>query len=422
MNEDMSFITIIKISFRSIKANKLRTGLTVLGMVVGIATVVIVFSSGEGIRSLILGQIDSFGTNTIHIESKVPSTKKGTAGDIQSAMAMAQGVQLSNLTFKDLADINKLPNVNKSYAGILSQQPASYGNEMRKSILYGVTADFIEIDKAKVLSGRWFSDSEDKSLVQAAVLGFKIKIKLFGDSDPLGKGIKIGKEKFLVIGVMEEKGVVTGVDFDDFIYLPLRTLQKKLMGLDKAYLIISQLKDIKLADITADDVKILLREDHNITDPDKDDFRVTTMAEAMKTISTVTEAVTLLLLAIVAISLIVGGVGVMNIMYVIITERTAEIGLRKAVGARDIDIMLQFLIESLIITLIGAVVGVLTGLAVSYLIFLGANYYGLGWKFIVPLQAYYAALAFAVVFGLGFGIYPARQAARLDPIEALRQE
>lgn len=418
----MGFWPIIKISFRSIKANKVRTGLTVLGMVIGIATVVIVFSAGEGIRSLILGQVESFGTDIIETESKVPSTKKGAAGDIQSAMAMAQGIQLANLTFKDMSDINRLPNVNKSYAGILSQQQASYGNEFRKAILYGITADFIEIDKTKVAAGSFFSDSEDKSLAQVAVLGSKIKTKLFGDSEPLGKGIKIGKEKFLIIGVMEEKGAVTGVDFDDFIYLPLRTLQKKLMGLDKAYMIISQLKDVKLADVTADDLKIILRENHNITDPDKDDFRVTTMVEAIKTISTVTDAITLLLLAIVAISLIVGGVGVMNIMYVIITERTAEIGLRKAVGAKYIDIMLQFLIESLIITLIGAAVGVLVGLAASYLIYWVANYYGLSWKFIVPWHAYYVALAFAVVFGLGFGIYPARKAARLDPIEALRQE
>ena len=159
-----------------------------------------------------------------------------------------------------------------------------------------------------------------------------------------------------------------------------------------------------------------------MTDTGKDDFRVVTMKESLGVLEAVTEAITLMLLAIVAISLVVGGVGVMNIMYVIITERTAEIGLRKAVGAKYKDIMMQFLIEALVITLIGAVVGILAGWLISYLIYAGASAYGLDWKFIVPASAYEVSLAFAVIFGLGFGVYPARQAARLDPIEALRQE
>lgn len=418
----MAILSVVKISLRSIMANKLRTALTVLGIVIGIAAVMIVFSAGEGVRGLIIGQIESFGTDIINIDSKIPSSKKGAAGDIQGAIAMAQGVQAANLTLKDLAEIDKLPNVRKSYAGILSQQQASYLSEFRKAILYGVSANFIEIDKIKVAAGRFYSDSEEKSLAQVAVLGYKMKHKLFGDSGAIDASIKIGKEKFLVIGVMQEKGVVTGVDFDDFIYLPLRTLQKKIMGIDKAHFIISQLDNIKLADLTADDIKITLRQNHNIANPDQDDFRVTTMAEAMKTVTTVTDVITLLLLAIVAISSIVGGVGVMNIMYVIITERTAEIGLRKAVGARQQDIMLQFLIESLIITLVGAAIGILSGLGLAYLIAYAANYNGLNWKFFVPGRAYAVSLIFAVIFGLAFGLYPARKAARLDPIEALRQE
>lgn len=417
----MVILPIIKTSFHSIGANKLRTALTVLSIVIGMAAVMIVFAAGEAVRGLILGQIESFGTDIIDIESKIPNTKKGASGHIQSAITMAQGVQAANLTLKDLTDINKLPNVEKSYAGVLSQEEASYLSEFRQAILYGVSANFIEIDKTKVAAGRFYSEAEEKSLAQVAVLGHKIKRRLFGDSDPLGQNIKIGREKFLVIGVMAEKGAAA-VDFDDFIYLPLRTSQKKLMGLDKAYFIISQLNNIKLADLTADDIKIILRQNHGITDPDKDDFNVTTMAEAIKTVAAVTGAITLLLLAIVAVSLLVGGVGVMNIMYVIISERTAEIGLHKAVGARFNDIMLQFLTESLIITLTGAVLGILIGLAAAYLIAVAANYNGLAWKFNVPLKAYFVSLTFAVIFGLGFGLYPARQAARLNPIEALRQE
>ena len=417
----MGILPIIKISLRSILANKLRTGLTVLGIVIGIAAVMIVFAAGEGARGLILGQIESFGTDIINIDSKIPSAKKGASGDIQSAIATVQGIQAINLTLEDLIDIDKLPNVKKSYAGVLGQEQVSYSGEFRKAILYGVSANFIEIDKIKVASGRFYSDSEEKSLAQVAVLGHEMKRKLFGDREPMGASIKIGKEKFLVIGVMEKKGAAA-VDFDDFIYLPLKTLQKKLTGLDKAHFIISQLNNVKLADLTADDVKIILRQNHSITDPGKDDFRVTTISDARKTVETVAGAITLLLLAIVAVSLVVGGVGVMNIMYVIISERTAEIGLRKAVGARFKDIMLQFLAESLIITLIGAALGILIGLVAAYLIAVAANYNGLGWKFFIPLKAYYISLAFAVIFGLGFGLYPARKAARLDPIEALRQE
>lgn len=417
----MIILPIIKTSLHSIGANKLRTALTVLGIVIGMAAVIIVFAAGEGARGLILGQLESFGTDILDIESRIPTSKKGTEAEVASAIAMVQGVPAVNLTRKDLARIDELPNVKKSYAGILSQEQASYLNEFRKAVLYGVSASFIEIDKIKVAAGRFYSEAEEKSLAQVAVLGHKIKTKLFGDSDPLGQSIKIGKEKFLVIGVMNEKGAAA-VDFDDFIYLPLETLQKKLMGADKAHFIISQLNDIRLADLTADDVKIILRENHGITDPAKDDFRVTTMAEAKKTVATITGAITLLLLAIVAISLLVGGVGIMNIMYVIISERTAEIGLRKAVGARFKDIMLQFLAESLIITLIGAGLGILIGSAAAYLIALAANYNGLAWKFFIPLEAYYVSLAFAVIFGLGFGLYPARRAAKLDPIEALRRE
>ena len=232
-------------------------------------------------------------------------------------------------------------------------------------------------------------------------------------------------------------------DYDNMVYAPIRTLQKKVLGIDHIMFMMHQLKDTSSADETAEEARLVIRENHDIisrpveikpgepkikvigegmTDTREDDFRVVTMAESMSILDTVTGAITLMLLAIVAISLVVGGVGVMNIMYVIITERTAEIGLRKAVGAKYNDIMLQFLIESLIITLIGAVVGILAGVSASYLISLGANYYGLDWKFLVPLKAYYVSLGFAVVFGLGFGVYPARKAARLDPIEALSRE
>lgn len=418
----MQLYEVIKIAWRSLLANKVRTGLTVLGMVIGIASVIIVYSAGEGIRSLVVNQIQSFGTNIIETEVKVPSTKKGASGDQQSASATAQGVQVTTLTLDDLEAANRLPNIVDGYAGVLSQEKASYGNESRKAFLLGVNASYDAIDQSEVGSGRFFSDAEDRSLTQVVVLGAKMKDKLFGDSDAIGQQISLRQSKYKVIGVMKARGASMGMDFDDYIYVPIRTLQKKIMGIDHVMYMVQELADEKQAAVTADEMTALLRERHDITNPDKDDFRVVTMEEMMATLDTVTSALTILLLAIVAISLLVGGVGILNIMYVIVSERTPEIGLRKAVGARYRDIMVQFLLEAVMITVLAGIIGILFGILLSWFIALGANAGGLDWTFTVPTKAFVVALGFSLFFGVFFGVYPARAAARLDPIEALRRE
>ncbi|MCK4554326.1 ABC transporter permease, partial [Candidatus Parcubacteria bacterium] len=399
------------------RANKVRTGLTVLGMVIGIASVIIVFSAGEGINSLILGEVESFGgSDMIETEIKVPSTKKGGGGEMQAGANLAMGVQVTTLNLGDMEDIDKLPNIKQSYAGIMGQEQASYGSELRKALLFGATASFIDIDQSEIDHGRFFTESEDKSLAQVAVLGYKMKEKLFGDSDPIGKSIKIRKKKLRVIGVLKERGAIMTFDFDDFVYIPIRTLQKKIMGIDHVLFMMHQVADTDLMDETVEQMQILLRENHNIAPPEtpvdwlgspKDDFRVISMTESMEVMDTITGAITLLLLAIVAISLVVGGVGILNIMYVVVTERTKEIGLRKAVGARYKDIMLQFLIESILITIIGGIVGVIFGAGISFLISLGANYYGLDWQFSIPIRAFIIAFGFSAFFGIAFGVYPA---------------
>jgi putative ABC transport system permease protein len=418
----------IKTALKAMSLNKVRTSLTVLGIVIGIASVIIVYSAGEGISSLITGQIESFGSDFIETEVKVPTGKKRVSEETQGAMSMAQGLQITTLNLDDMDDINRLPSIVDSYAGLLSQDQVSYGNEVKKIFLFGTSASYIDIDNSRIGSGRFFTESEDKSLAQVAIIGSKIKEKLFGESDAIGKSIKIKKTKFKVIGVMEERGAVMTLDFDDYIYIPIRTLQKKLMGVNHVLYMVHKVKNMDMAEVTADEIRFILRENHNISSPSelgdisKDDFRVVTMTEMMEMLDVITGAITLLLLAIVVISIVVGGVGIMNIMYVIVSERTSEIGLRKAVGAKFKDIMSQFIVESILITVIGGLIGILIGIFFSYLISVGANYFGLDWRFSIPYKAYFVAFGFSLFFGVIFGVYPAAKAARMEPVEALRKE
>jgi len=412
-----------KLALKSMLANKLRTSLTVLGIVIGAASVVIVYSAGEGIRGLLFDQIGSFGTDIIQTEIKIPSNKRSSAQSEQnSGSGIAQGVQITTMRHEDLEDLKRLKNVTGGYGAILSQDKASYSSETRRAFLMGVGADYIDIDRSQVASGRFFSEEEDKSLAQVVVLGSKMADKLFGDSDPVGKFITLHKSKYQVIGTMEEKGQVMTMDFDDYIYLPVRTLQKKIMGIEHFLYMVHQLADPTRAEETAAEFRDILRENHDITNPDKDDFRVTTMAEMMETLDTIMSALTILLLSIIVISLVVGGVGILNVMYVSVSERIGEIGLRKAVGANYAAIKRQFLVESVLITLIGGLVGVVVGILMAWGLAWGASSFGLEWKFVVPLQGVIVALSFSFVFGILFGLGPAKKAARLDPIEAMRKE
>jgi putative ABC transport system permease protein len=418
----MSWLNFFKTAYNVMAGNKVRTALTALGIIIGIAAVIIVFSAGAGISQLVIGQVASFGTDVIDTEIKVPNGIKGEAGNIASAGALATGVQVTTLKLKDLEDVAKSSNVKAAYAGLMDQEIVTYGSEAHKASLFGTSAAYINIDKSQIAAGRFFTDDEDRALANVAVIGSNIKDKLFGGSDPIGKIITIKRAKFVVIGVMAERGAVVFINFDDYIYLPVRTMQKKIMGVDYITYMVHQLKNPNLALDTAEEARYIIRLNHGITNPDKDDFRTVTMIEALATLKTVTDALTYLLLAIIIISLLVGGVGVMNIMYVVVSERTAEIGLRKAVGATFKDIMLQFLVESIMITLLGGIIGIALGWGLAYLIAVVAKNYGLAWQFTVPLQAYLVALGFSLVFGVLFGLYPARQAAKLDPIEALRNE
>lgn len=410
---NMRLKTALELAIRSLTLNILRTSLTVLGVIIGVAAIVIVFAAGDGIRNLVTGEVASYGTDTIQTEIKVPESSGAAAS-----------TEITSLKIDDMEAVNRIENVWRSYSVSLGQQKISWQNESKSIFLFGTSAPYTEIDqKSQPIEGRFFTEEEDKSQAMVVVLGFKLKDYLFGDQTAVGQWVKIGNNKFQVVGVLEERGgAISMIDFDNTAFLPIKTLHKKILGIDYVMYMMHQMKDATKASETAEEIKMLLRERHDINDPIDDDFKVTTMDELMDTLNVVTGAITWLLLAIVLISLIVGGVGIMNIMYVTVSERTPEIGLRKALGATYRDIVSQFLIESVLITFWGAIIGVVFGLIIAWLMSLLANRFNIVWNFTIPWSGIVTALIFSLSCGLLFGLRPAQKAAKLDPVEALWTE
>ncbi|OQA35693.1 MAG: Macrolide export ATP-binding/permease protein MacB [Parcubacteria group bacterium ADurb.Bin326] len=408
----------LNIAIKSLTKSKLRTFLTVVGIVIGIAAVIIVMSAGEGLKGQITDQLDAFGTNIIQIEPKVPSTSHVSS---ENAMAQAQGVQITTLTKEDGEAIGKLKNVANHYAALVDQEIITYLDANKVITVIGTESSFIDMDKSEVAQGRFFNPDEENDLSRVAVLGNKLARTLFGNQDPVGQQVKIGQTQFKVVGVLQERGNTFGFDFDNIAYLPLTTLQKIVMGVDHVQWITAQMKNPSLEQETADDIIQLLRDRHEISDSKYDDFAVMTMTEMRDMIDTIFNAITLLLIALAGISLLVGGVGIMNIMYVSVSERTFEIGLRKAVGAKKTQVLWQFLFEAIIVTLLGGVVGIAIGLFISWLVSFIAGQLGFSWSFVLPPESIAIAFGFCGAVGLIFGYYPAKQAAEMDVISALRR-
>lgn len=415
--------TVIKQSISALRANPVRTALTTLGIVIGIATVILVLSAGAGFRSLIDAQLEAYGTNTLYIQTQVPpSTKKREAGNTANQNEGSfNGVTITTLKMRDLEAINELPNVAHSYGMVIGQAVTSYENVRKNAFYYGASSERFEIDQQTLQSGRFYTKAEDEGAAQVVILGSQIAEDLFGNDEPLGKLVRVGNLNFQVIGVYNPQGDLEG-QADDALYIPLVTAQKKLLGIEHIAFAIVQVEDINQADITSDDIRYTLRDSHNITDPSKDDFSVQTQEEALASFNTIFGGLTALLVSIAAISLIVGGVGIMNIMYVVVTERTGEIGLKKAIGATNKDILREFLTESVMVTLLGGVMGIAFGALLGWLVSVIAQSANLAWTFSVPLYGIALACGVSAAIGIGFGVFPAMSAAKLNPIEALRKE
>jgi len=403
-----------RVALRALRVNKLRSALTMLGIIIGVGAVIAMVGVGSGAQARVAEQIQSLGSNLIIVLSGSTST---------GGIRLGQGSQLT-ITEEDSAALaREIPAVQASAPSMRGNAQVVYGNLNWATGIQGVTADYFEVREWSVTDGRYIVGEDVDGATKVVLLGQTTTQNLFGDADPLGQVVRIKKVPFTVIGILDKKGQNSwGQDQDDVALIPLSTAKKKVLGVSQANARSVGAISVKVR--TGEDMaeaesqmRALLRQRHRLQPYQDDDFTIRNLSEILQTQEESSKVMTYLLAAIASVSLLVGGIGIMNIMLVSVTERTREIGLRMAVGARGRDILMQFLVEAVTLSLIGGVIGIVLGLGGSRAISQFAE-----WRTHVPLEAVAMAFGFAAAVGVFFGFYPARKAARLDPIEALRYE
>ena len=399
----------IIIALEGLKANKMRSILTMLGIIIGVGAVIAMVSIGMGVREKVQTSIAGLGSNLLIV----------TPGAVSPTGVRLAAGSITSLTNKDAQAIaREIPGVSLVAPSVNRQYQVVYGNKNWITSIQGTTAEFLEVRSFIVESGTFFSNQDNDTRSRVAVLGKTVADNLFGDISPVGQTMRINKAPFRVIGVLGAKGQSAGgSDQDDLVLIPLTTAQERMLGITYLHSISVQAVNGDAVNQVQDDISELLRSRHRLGTTKPDDFTVRNLAAIMATAEETTRTITLLLGNIAAISLLVGGIGIMNIMLVSVTERTREIGIRKALGATYYNILLQFLIEAIVIGVTGGFIGVVIGIGASHLISSIA-----GWNTLVSFSSVLLAFGFSIMVGLFFGIYPARKAALLDPIEALRYE
>ncbi len=406
----MNLVAALQTGIRSLRSNLLRSGLTALGIIIGVAAVLLMFALGTGASREIEKQIASIGVNLLLV---LPGTT--TSGGVRVGAGST-----NTLTIQDSLAIKRSSNKIIAVAPVWGKaSQIKMGNRNWSTAVRGSTPDMFKIRKWGLNSGRIFSEQELRSAAKVAVLGATVRKELFGTARAIGKNIRIGKVPFKVVGILKPKGPTPrGTDQDDVVYVPITTAQKRLFGTHtpgQVQAIVVQTSSVKYLEETAQKIRQVLRHRHRLKPGEDDDFSVRNLSEMMDAAKRSAKVMSALLGSVALISLVVGGIGVMNIMLVSVTERTREIGIRMAVGARPKDILLQFLIEAIILSVSGGLVGIAAGWSGKYFL-----QHTVKWPMEISLISLAVAFLFAVLEGIFFGLYPAWKASRLEPIEALR--
>ena len=406
----MNGTNLIKIAVRALANNKLRGFLTMLGIIIGVASVITMLAIGQGSKRSIQAQISEMGSNMIMIHPGAD-----VRGGVRQDASAMETLKLQD--YEDIVDETRF--VSAVSPSVNSSGQAIYGANNAPTTVYGISPDYLEIRRYKVEDGDMFTEQDIQTAAKVCVVGKTVVDNLFPDgSNPVGKVIRFQKLPFRIVGVLESKGYNSmGLDQDDLILAPYTTIQKKVLAITHLQGITCSALKEEYTDQAIDEISEILRRNHKLKESDDDDFTIRSQQELSTMLTSTTDMMTVLLAAVAGISLLVGGIGIMNIMYVSVTERTREIGLRMSIGAKGIDILAQFLIESILISVTGGLIGVVFGVGAALVVNGVAH-------FPIYIQPWSVILSFAVctVTGVFFGWYPAKKAAQLDPIEAIRYE
>lgn len=403
----MDYREIITSAFQSLRNNVLRTSLTMLGIIIGISAVILIYSIGQGAVAFITNELSSFGTDYFQINpgSSQFSTLAGS----------------NTLTLDDVEAIqndSSLTNVKYVVPMAMVSVNISANGEDEEVLAYGSTSESSEILRPEIVEGEYLTEEQNTTSDRVIVIGVDVRESLFGEnSSAVGEVVRINNRPFRVIGVIESSSVLAGGFINNSVIIPLSVAVNQLVGEERLQEIDVIVHDSNAINQTLEDVELLLRDRHNLDDDDDNDFQIQSAQDILTTVQTITGLLTSMIVAISAISLLVGGVGVMNIMLVSVTERTKEIGLLKAIGAKEKDILTQFLVESVVMTLLGGIIGICLGIAGAFVVSLAFNI-----PFIVSIPAILIAVGVSMIVGVVFGLYPARKAAKMSPIDALRYE